>query len=69
VLCCAVLCFGVQGMAESRELEDFDGCKFSYCLISRCDTRISSCAWLLLNAILSLKAYRLPECAVLSSLC
>lgn len=22
-------------MAESRELEDFDGCRFSYCLVSR----------------------------------
>jgi hypothetical protein len=30
-LCAVVL----QGMAESRELEDFDGCRFSYCLISR----------------------------------
>uniref|UniRef100_A0A383VGT2 WW domain-containing protein n=1 Tax=Tetradesmus obliquus TaxID=3088 RepID=A0A383VGT2_TETOB len=25
----------LQGMAESRELEDFDGCRFSYCLVSR----------------------------------
>lgn len=24
-----------QGMAESRELEDFDGQKYSYCLVSR----------------------------------
>jgi hypothetical protein len=31
---CRALC-APQGMAESRELEDFDGCKFSYCLISR----------------------------------
>jgi hypothetical protein len=25
----------LQGMAESRDMEDFDGCRFSYCLISR----------------------------------
>eukprot|EP00775_Hariotina_reticulata_P004194 gene4194-4442_t len=30
--CCPPL---LQGMAESRELEDFDGCRYSYCLISR----------------------------------
>jgi hypothetical protein len=28
-------CGFLQGMAESREMEDFDGCRFSYCLISR----------------------------------
>jgi hypothetical protein len=40
---CACVSGAVQGMAESRELEDFDACRFSYCLISRCGARVSGC--------------------------